>query len=238
MKIINYLMLLSLFTVLISCNDEADTKGKEIYFKADKSAFNVQTASFTFYKANTDTSAGSSDLQEKRFWVKRDPSDTLGAKIRAEGADGSVMTYNGEHYMMKDTINKKVIVPDSSTEAFKLASIYYSIYSVVMKSFSDSIGIAQNNTIELIGNDMVDGEDCYIITFRKKGEEYDVRSYVYISTKDYFIRKILSEMIIDEEVKGEYLFIVKNLQTDIELDDSLFYQEAPEGYKVEVFSLQ
>jgi outer membrane lipoprotein-sorting protein len=158
--------------------------------------------------------------------------------LRAEGMDGSVMTYNGSSYFMKDTNNKKVIIPDSLTKPSDMAGIYWNIFNVVLKVYSDSANIAKAGKIEYIGSEILDGQVCDVLYFTKLYEGNVMNTYMSISQSDNILRKLYGEIVKDNKIISITKFLVEDLKINQPLDDSLFIQKIPESYKIEYFNLK
>jgi outer membrane lipoprotein-sorting protein len=85
------------------------------------------------------------------------------------------------------------------------------------------------DTIELVGEEEVDGEPCYKIRVVYSGGQGE--SIWLFSKNDYLPRRRVRVFNVPDQGEGSIEITVSNLQIDPEVDDSMFTAKLPKGYE-------
>ncbi len=234
-----YVLLFTIATFLFvySCSENNESLRFENYFNKSDSIANVlNSAEYTIMLSR---STDSSEFQIERHVIAvRDSTNPFGFKIRLLDNDGSIVTFNGEEFVLKNPDEQKVVLPDSVTAPADLADAYYKSLEMVIRKAHDRVVITDPENYKLLGFDDAAGERCAVIQYELKNNEEnsDIVKTWFFSSKDGILRKYISEQAIGDKHENE-IFLIKGLKINGVYPDSIFVQAIPDSFRVEHFEM-
>ncbi len=236
MKIIQKLTILFVIALfIVSCEERRDPI--EVVKLADSISRSIKSAEFDIireYKDNQNSIKDTVKIQIKRRGLDIDP---LGFSIRYEYKNGMSATFNGLEYRYIVPEERKIIVADTTDNAFRILAgnwITGAVHLILTHYSNIEDMLASKDSLKNLGSEVYKDEKTFRISFNKMYDEYGVYSkdVVNYSIKDGLPRRYSNNSYVQgDTIFREYRYA--NLKINPELSDDLFTLKVPEGFVVE-----
>ncbi|MBM2814560.1 MAG: hypothetical protein HW421_1322 [Ignavibacteria bacterium] len=236
----NILIFLSLI-LFSACGAKQDPK--EIIISSYQKRLNILSAQFNVSEVSI-SSSGVKKLTEYKVWLKRNENDNaIHAKIRLEDSEGNIITYNGRTYAMLMPKNKSVFIVEKIFQSSEFIKKYINIIKAVIrttdKKYEDNIN--KDSSFVYQGSANSDGVKCLLVKSEAPLDNEDIGpnsnhiSINYYGCEDGVIRKFENVLLVNNIKIEEEKYILKNVQLNVLIPDSLFKPRPPADYEVEYF---
>lgn len=229
------------FIFFISFQFTFSKEPEKILIKAEQASNNLKSA--VFIKRDIDTREGQKiETVEKYYihWGKEVQFHNL--MYRIEDTLGTIVTYDGTVWKIKDTKTKKILYSEDMTEIATLTDELLFYIQNFLKDPNFTGDLIKGIDFKYHGEKQIDKELCDVVSYTipkpKFFQDGDLKKKYYIGIKDGIIRKIEFEIykdtLLTETVESYFTF--SSINQDISPD--LFVQSVPEDYTQEKYSFE
>lgn len=237
-KISIFLMLAITASILFSCTLQKDPKA--VLAEAMEKRLEVNSAVFTLISVGL---KGSKYVKnESRIYVERnEQTPETPFKFRIEEAGGKrISAFDGNKFVSIDREEKTAFIVKKEHKPEKFASRVNSIIGRVMETADKKDALAkiyQMRGYKYNGEGNVYGQHCEILNFRspafQPNSEWIAETYKGIN--DGFTWKTHTKLYANGLLIQENEEILKDVQTNVDIDESMFTEAVPTTYEIEYY---
>ncbi|OGU60304.1 MAG: hypothetical protein A2X64_03675 [Ignavibacteria bacterium GWF2_33_9] len=218
MKKLSQLFLIALIGIgFASCSSKQDSL--QLFFDSDFAANKVKSAEFTITYNNL-IKGEEQEFSTKVFAAKAGDEEDSQILYRIEENGGTVITFDGKTFIVKDEQQKSLSASDDMSMASKLASEMTQSFYMIIDNTLDTAGIRKSSEhFKYIGETEINGEKFYEVSQSADGHmDYTVENHYFFSAEDKLMKKYTSK--IEDKSKK----VVQNIQiyiSNVKLDEKI-----------------